>query len=113
MRIKKNDTVKILVGKDRGKSGKVIKVMPAKLKGQNGKIVVEGVNLRYKHMRPRREREKGQRIMFPYPLEVSNAVLVCPRCGQATRVGFKIFDKASETVRERKQRVCGKCRNVI
>ncbi len=108
MRIRKGDTVKILQGKDRGKSGKVLNVLYVK-----GKIAVEGLNLKYKHVRPKRSGEKGQRIMFPSLLDISNVILVCPKCGKTTRMGIKVAQKRSETSRDRRQRVCKKCKATI
>jgi large subunit ribosomal protein L24 len=110
MKIKKGDTVKILSGKDRAKSGKVLQVVK---KGDGIMVVVEGLNLRYKHLRARREREKGQRIMFPAPLDISNVMLVCPHCGKSTRVGYQVLEKKTELKREKKQRVCKKCQAII
>jgi len=102
MKIKTGDKVKIIAGKDAGKTGKVLQVFPVK------KVVsVEGRNLLIKHMRPRREGEKGQRIEFPAPLNISNLMLVCPKCGKATRVGFKINDN------KKKNRICKKCKQII
>jgi large subunit ribosomal protein L24 len=102
MKIKKSDKVKIIAGKDKGKEGKVLEVFP-----DNRKIVVEGLNLAVKHMRPRREGEKGQRIQFPMPLSVSNVVLICGKCGKTTRVGYKILENG------KKIRTCKKCKEVI
>ena len=111
MKIKKGDNVKILIGKDRGKTGKVLQVLHKS--GKDVRVVVEGLNLRYKHLRPRRQGEKGQRIMFPAPMNISNIILICPKCGKPTRVGYKVRDKKVETSREKKQRVCKKCKAVI
>ena len=113
MKIKRNDTVKILIGKDKGKTGKVLKVLKSTKSKNKDKVVVEGLNLRYKHIRPKRDGEKGQRIMFPFALSISNAALVCPKCGKATRIGYKVLDKAPETSREKRQRICKKCGAVI
>jgi large subunit ribosomal protein L24 len=101
MKIKKGDQVLIISGKDRGKKGKVLQAFP-----KERKIVVEGVNLKKKHQRPRRPGEKGQIIQFPAPIDVSNVKLICPRCGKATRVGFKIEEK-------KKYRICKKCNREI
>ena len=67
MKIKKGDNVKILVGKDKGRTGKVTKALPS-----IEKVIVEGVNIAKKHMRPKREGEKGEIIEFPRPIHVSN-----------------------------------------
>lgn len=115
MKIKTNDIVKILSGKDHGKTGKVLHIIAAKNSHQKSKVVVEGLNLRYKHVRPKNEREKGQRIMFPYPTDLSKVALVCPKCGRATRVGYQISENPNTTLKKKtiKQRICRKCRATI
>ena len=113
MKIKKNDTVKILNGKDKGKTGKVLKVLKSVKSGKQNRIVVEGLNLRFKHTKAKREGEKGQRGMFPFPLSVSKVALVCPKCGESVRVAHKVLAQAPETSREKKQRICKKCQAVI
>lgn len=97
VKIRKGETVLIISGKYRGKTGKVLKVFP-----KEGKVLVEGVNLVKKHQRPRKRGEKGQVIEMPSPINVSNVKLICPKCGKATRVGYNIIDK-------NKFRVCKKC----
>jgi large subunit ribosomal protein L24 len=97
MRIKKNDTVKMLAGKDSGKTGKITRAFPAEKK-----VIVDGLNVVKKHVRPRKEGEKGQRVELPRKITVSNVMLICPKCGKGTRVGFKI-------VEENKVRTCKKC----
>ncbi len=105
MKIKKGDKVKILAGKDKGKEGKVMQVFVDK-----EKVSVEGLNLSIKHLRPRRQGEKGQRIEFPAPLDMSNLLLVCPKCGKATRVGFKITEEVvGDKKVSKKERICKKC----
>ena len=101
MRIKKNDLVKMLVGKDKGKTGKVLRVFASE-----GKVTVEGLNMLKKHNRPKKEGEKGQRVELPRKVDVSNVQLLCPKCGQATRVGYKKEG-------EKKIRVCKKCQAEI
>ena len=113
MKIKKNDTVKILSGKDKGKTGKVLKVLRSVKSSNQDQAVVEGLNLRYKHMKAKRQGEKGQRIMFPFPINISNMALVCPKCDKPVRVSYKVLAKAPETSREKKQRICKKCGAVI
>lgn len=101
MKIKKGYQVLIISGKDRGKTGKVVKVFPSK-----GKILVENINLRKKHTRPRKEGEKGQIIEKSAPINVANIKFICPKCGKAARIGYKIREK-------RKYRVCKKCQQEI
>ena len=101
MKIKSGDKVKMLAGKDKGKTGKVLQVMP-----QDGKVVVEGLNLLIKHQRARKGGEKGQRIQFPSAVPASRVALICPKCGQAARVGYKITEG-------KKARSCKKCQEVI
>ncbi len=100
MKIKKGDTVKIITGKDRNKTGKVMKVLPKK-----SRVLIEGLNLYKKHVRPKTQGEKGQTVMVPRPLGVSNVMLVCSVCGQATRIGFR---KEGDN----KVRYCKKCKGV-
>lgn len=101
MKIKKGDTVKLLAGKDSGKSGKVLGIDPKK-----ERVLVEGVNMFKKHKRPRRQGEKGETITIARPMDASNVMLVCPRCSQPTRVGYKIEGA-------KKLRSCKKCKSTI
>jgi large subunit ribosomal protein L24 len=107
MKIKKNDKVMVIAGKDKGKSGTVLRVLP-----MLGKVVVEGVNIKTKHVRVRRQGEKGQKIFFPAALHVSNVKLICPKCGVSTRVGFRVLD-ARENLKQKKDRMCKKCTQTI
>ena len=102
MKIKKGDKVKILTGKDKGKTGKVLQIL-----FDRDKISVEGVNLLFKNMRPKKQGEKGQKIQFPAPLAVSNIALVCPKCNKVTRVRYKILEN------KKKIRTCKKCKETI
>ncbi len=101
MKTKKGDTVKIISGKNRGKTGKITLVFPKK-----NKIVVEGVNIRKRHTRPKKQGQKGQIIQMPMPIDVSNAVLICSRCSKPTRVGSRV-------VGAKKIRICKKCNGEI
>lgn len=101
MKIRKGDNVKILSGKDRGKTGKVLRILPGA-----GKALVEGLNLVKKHIRPKKQGEKGQRVSVPAAIDVSNLMLVCPRCSKASRVGFKRGEK-------NKFRICKRCKSEI
>lgn len=106
MKIKKGDKVLIIAGKDRGKEGKVLDVLP-----ERERIVVEGLNIGKKHTKPRQQGEKGQIVEFPRPMHVSNAKVICPKCGKASRVGVK-FAKGKDNKQE-KFRVCKKCGSEI
>ncbi len=97
MRIKKGDKVKILSGKDRGKNGKVLEVFP-----RQAKVLVENLNVAKKHLRPRKEGEKGKRVEVAMPISVSKVMLICPHCGKSTRIAYKLEG-------ESKLRVCKKC----
>jgi large subunit ribosomal protein L24 len=101
MKIRKEDQVLIISGKDRGKKGKVLEVFP-----KEGRIVVEGVNLKKKHQRPKKSGEKGQIITLPGSIFVSNVKLICSRCGKPGRVSFKVLNK-------NKVRICKKCNQEI
>jgi large subunit ribosomal protein L24 len=103
MKIKKGDTVLITAGKDRGKTGKIIKAFP-----KSEKIIVEGMNMRKKHVKPQKSGEKGQIVTMPLPLHVSNTKIVCPKCGKAARIGYK---KTGDLPAQagKKIRICKKC----
>jgi len=97
MKIKKGDTVLIISGKDRSRTGKVLDAFI-----KEGKVVVEGINLRKKHVKPKRSGEKGQIVQLPSPMDVSNVKLICSKCSKATRVGFRKEG-------DKKYRICKKC----
>jgi len=97
MTIKTGDKVKVLIGKDRGKTGKVVQVLKNK-KNHQIYVVVENINLLKKHMRPRKQGEKGQVIELPAPLQISNVMLLDPKSGKPTRVGYKTEGKEKKRV---------------
>jgi len=101
MKVKKGDTVLVISGKDRGKQGKILDVFP-----KEEKIVVEGANLRKRHMRPKRSGEKGQIVEVPLPFPASKVKLMCPKCGKPTRVGYKFEGN-------KKYRICKKCKSEL
>jgi len=107
MNIKKGDTVLIITGKDRGKQGTVSRAMP-----QVSKVVVEGLNIAKKHVRPQGQTRQGGVIEKAMPIQVSNTMLICTACGQPTRVAH---DRRPIGVDQkmRKVRVCKKCEKVI
>lgn len=84
-KIKVNDQVKVMAGKDKGKTGKVIQILP-----ELNKVVIEGVNTMYKHIKSRKRGEKGQRVEFNGPIHISNVMLVCPQTSKPTRLGVRI-----------------------
>jgi len=97
MNIKKGDQIKIISGKDRGKSGTVLSVFP-----DNGRVTVEGLNLYKKRVRPKRQGEKGETVLVPRPMFASKIMLVCSSCKKAVRAGFR-FESGQ------KVRYCKKC----
>ena len=99
-KFKIGDTIKATSGKDKGQTGKVLKVLP-----RLGKVLVEGLNLYKKHIKPKNN-EEGKILTLPRAISVANVALVCPSCGKTTRVGFD----ASQAI---KVRVCHRCRQVI
>lgn len=101
MKIRKDDKVKILVGKDRGKQGKVLMVLR-----DTDKIVVEGINIVKRHIKPGKVSKEGGIIKIEKPVSVSNVMLVCEKCGKAVRLGFSIAGG-------KKYRVCKKCGEVF
>ena len=97
MNIRKDDKVIVLSGKDKGKQGKILTADP-----KAEKVIVEGVNVATKHQKPRKQGEEGGIIKVETPIYVSKVQLVCPKCGKATRVGYKVENG-------KKTRVCKKC----
>jgi len=106
MKIKKGDTVKIMAGKDAGKTGKVTQVIPAANRS-TGKVVVEGMQIMVKHMKPQKQGEKGQRLEFSAPINSSNVQLICPKCNKVVRVASKVLTDG------KRQRICRKCNEAI
>ena len=85
MKFKKGDEIEIITGKDKGKRGSILRALPAA-----GRIVVEGVNVRKKHVKSRKEGQKGERIETSMPFPTSKAMLVCPHTGKLTRIGYRM-----------------------
>jgi large subunit ribosomal protein L24 len=100
-KIKRNDTVRILRGKDAGKKGKVLAVLP-----QAQTVVVEGMNMVKKHVKAKSGGQKGQRVSIAAPLRVANVQVVCTQCKKGTRVGITRENGV-------RQRVCKHCNAVI
>jgi large subunit ribosomal protein L24 len=102
MKIRKDDTVVIIAGKDRGKKGKVRRALP-----DEDKVIVEGLNMIKRHSRAGRGARQGGIIELEAPIQVSDVMLVCEKCGNPTRVGFRFLDDG------KKVRICNSCREVI
>ena len=96
-RLKKDDLVMVITGVDKGKRGKVLFV-----DRKRGRVIVEGVNLRKKFVRPSQENPKGGRIELPYPIHISNVMMFCEKCKKAVRIGIEIEGDS-------KYRICKKC----
>jgi large subunit ribosomal protein L24 len=97
MKIKKNDQVLIISGDDKGKKGKVIKSVPG-----TGRLLVEGINLVKKHVKPKKSGQKGQTIKTPNFISASKVKILCSKCGKGARIGFVVEG-------DKKYRVCKKC----
>ncbi len=98
-KIKKKDTIKILTGKDSGKIGNILEVDKKK-----GKVLIEGLNLVKKAMRKTKKDQKGGIRDIESYIDVSNIILVCPKCKKPTRVGYRMDEN------KKKHRVCKKCK---
>ena len=107
MNIKKGDTVLIIAGKDRGKQGIVSRALP-----QVNKVIVEGLNIAKKHIRPQGQTRQGGIIEKAMPLQVSNTMLICTECGKPTRVAHDRRPMGTDQ-KVRSVRVCKKCQKVI
>ena len=97
LKIKKNDTVVVLSGKDKGKQGKVLGTIPSE-----SKVVVEGINMVTCHIKPRRQGEEGGILQKEAPIYACKVQKVCPKCNKPTRIGHKVEG-------DKKVRICKKC----
>lgn len=97
MKIKKGDTVCVLSGNDKGKKGEVLEIMP-----KTEKVIVKGVNIRKKHIKPKKQGEEGGIIPVECAIHSSKLAVVCPKCNKPTRIGYEIE-------KNEKVRVCRKC----
>lgn len=91
----------VVAGRDKGKQGTVLKALP-----QSARVVVDGVNVRAKHVKAKKTGEKGQTVRIPFALSVANVMVVCPQCKKPSRVGFRLEGG-------KKYRVCKKCKGII
>ena len=100
-KIRKNDEVVVILGRDRGKKGKVLHAIP-----KQNTLIVEGVNMIKRHMKPTGQMRQAGIIEKEAPIHISDVMLFCKKCGKPARVGFKVLDDGS------KVRICKKCREV-
>jgi large subunit ribosomal protein L24 len=103
MNIRKNDNVLVIAGNDIGKQGKVLKVFP-----ERGRIIIEGVNIIRRHQRPTQKSPQGGIVQKEGSINVTNVLIVCPKCNNATRVGRKRIHEADSSV-SKFMRVCKNC----
>ena len=101
MKVKKNDTVLVITGKDAGKTAKVLAAMP-----KANKVVVDGVNMQKKSKKARSAQEVSQIVNQAGPIDASNVLVVCPVCNKATRVSYKVEG-------DKKVRICKKCGAIL
>ncbi len=102
LRIKKNDTAVVITGKNKGSKGRVLSV-----KTEKNSVLIEGVNIVKKHMKPNKQYQQGGIIDKEAPLHISNVMLVCPKCQKATRLSNNVLADG------KKLRACKKCKEVI
>jgi len=106
MHVKSKDTVIVISGKDKGKKGKITAAFP-----KLNRVTVEGVNMVTKHQKARNQMQPGGIIHKEMPIDASNVMLVCPKCGKATRVSHKVTREQNDNGKMQRKmiRVCKKC----
>ncbi|GAB4168865.1 MAG: 50S ribosomal protein L24 [Roseiflexaceae bacterium] len=108
MHVKTGDEVQIITGKDKGKRGKIKEARP-----KDGRVVIEGLNIVKRHMKPRGPGKPSGIIEMEAPLDASNVMLVCPKCDKASRTGMRFLETLDHKGRPRKVRYCKSCDEVI
>jgi large subunit ribosomal protein L24 len=101
MKLKKGDQVLVTTGKDKGRKGKIEKVFP-----KSNRVLLPGINVYKKHLRPQGEKQPGGIVDVAKPLPASNVALICPKCNRPTRIGYQL-GKAG------KERICRKCQALV
>lgn len=102
MKIKKGDTVLVISGNYKGKKGKVREVIT-----KDKKLIIEGINIKKVHTKPRKTGQPGGILEKELPVSVSNVKLICPSCGEPTKLGFMFLED------KRKVRYCKKCNEIV
>lgn len=105
MNLRKGDLVEVIAGEDRGRRGKILRVETDR-DGRRQRVIVEGLNLAKKHQRPRGAGKPGGIVDLPNPVDVSNVMLLCPKCGKKAKV-------RREPHENRRVRVCRECQEII
>ena len=100
--LKKGDIAVVMTGKSKSKSGRILSVLPSK-----EKVIIEGINIVKRHMKPSKKYSQGGIIEKESPIHISNVMLVCPKCSKSTRIGNTVLDDG------KKLRTCKKCKEVI
>ncbi len=101
MKLKKGDSVKIIKGKDKGKSGKIEKAFPSE-----NKVLIPNVNLYKRHLKARSQQQPSEIVTLTKPLPIANVAFICPKCKKQSRVGYKIEKNL-------KSRICLKCKSEV
>ena len=101
MKIKKGDTVQVLSGNDKGKTGEVLETIP-----KDSKVIVKGVNVRKKHVKPKKQGEEGGILSLECAIKECKVNVVCPKCNKPARIGYEIE-------KDTKVRICKKCKSKI
>ncbi len=101
MKIRKGDKIKVMAGKDKGRDGVIDRVYP-----KSNRVLIQKINIYKKHIKKSEKMPQGGVVEVPRPLNVSKIMLVCPKCGKVTRVGYKVE-------KDKKYRVCKKCESKI
>ena len=101
-KVRKNDTVMVITGRDRGKTGKVLRVLPVR-----GRVIVERLNMVKRHTKPRGAASPGGIVEREASLDISNVMVLCDRCNAPVRIGFKLAADGSRT------RVCRRCGDIL
>ena len=107
MNVRKNDSVTVVSGNSLGKQGKVLKVFP-----KENRIIIEGVNVMKRHSRPSQKNPQGGIVQKEAPINLSNVMVVCPKCGKNTRIGNAVVKDATSG-RDKKMRVCKHCNEMF
>lgn len=98
MKLKKGDTILVISGKDKGKTGKIERIL-----SKTNQVLVTGVNIVKKHIKATKKNPHGGVVQLNKPISVANVILTCPRCNKPARTGFKMLDS------DKKLRICKKC----